>query len=238
MRKSLPAAAFSLVILLTACSPPYERYMQEGQTLSDKQDYAGARKSFHKAVLELRPEKKLQDRLLKALASEKECASLMNDTDAACNLLSETCGLYEKAGDLKKAAMCQKEMGTLFAATDPSKALDYFNAGLDFLKQGRMEVSPEQADLLAAIGDVKTGQKDYKNARPFFEQSCGLLDKIKYSENDQVHATYLHKLAFVYEQLNMENEAIEANQRAKALEMSGLSLNVGKMKKVRDSLKP
>ena len=122
-------------------------------------------------------------------------------------------------------------MGDLSAPDSGDNALAYYEAGLADLQKAGFETSPEASELLAAIAELKCSQNDFKTAARYLEKSCAILDKIKYSENDHAHAVHLYRLAFVYRQLDKDDEAIAADEKAKRFEMSGVNYRVGKIPK-------
>jgi tetratricopeptide (TPR) repeat protein len=235
MVRKLGSTLLVLTLCLScACGVPYDRYMQEGHKLRGERDFAGAKASFHKAVLVSSSDARQKERLIDALLAEKECTFELHQSDDTLKILSEVTSILEKAAEYKRAAIYQMERGNVSAAVSADDALECYQAAMDDLKKAEFETSPEAAAILAAIADLKTGQKDYKSAATLLEKACALLDKIKYGDNDHDHAVYLQKLASVYEQLDRENDAIAATQRAKALEMTGVKFSVGKLKSVSD----
>jgi tetratricopeptide (TPR) repeat protein len=221
-KNRIAVAALAATMLLSACAGTYESYMQEGKRLREKHDNAKARESFHNAVMIAQKTPKLRDRLIKALMAEKDVAVDMQDKDGAIKLLSEAADLQEKAEGYREAALCQKEMGDLNANDNPSTALNYYKAASADLNKAGLDISPEHADVLAAIGDLSTKKNDWKGGLKYMERSCAILDKIKYDSNGHNHAVYLHKLAFIYNNLGRETEAIEADEKAKTFEMDGI----------------
>jgi tetratricopeptide (TPR) repeat protein len=220
------------VTSLNGCAPAYDRYMQEGHKLHGAHENSKARESFHAAVIEARHDTKGKERLIDALLAEKECAVELKQTDDAQRLLNEAATIMEKNSELKRAAMLHKEAGELCAPDDITTALDCFNSGLADLKEAGLENTPENASLLAAVGDTKSAQGDLKAAQFNLEKACAILDKIKYNENDRAHANYLHRLAAIYDKENRDNDAIDANEKAKKYELSGIDYAIGRQPKL------
>jgi tetratricopeptide (TPR) repeat protein len=231
MARKSPAAAFVPVLVLAlacACGVPYDRYIQEGNKYRSQNDSARAKESFQKAALSVRSDEKQKEKLINALLLEKDCACDLHQNDEAVRLLAEITRILEKAGNYKRAAGCKKQMGDLTSVEDASTALAYYQAALADLKTAGFEVSPEAAAVLAAVGHLKSGVKDYQAAAPYLEKACAILDKIKYNENDHDHAVYLNELAYVYQQLNRDDEAVVISEQARKLEMSGINYRVDK----------
>ena len=225
------ALFLALVTSLNGCAPAYERYMQEGHKLHGAHENSKAKERFHSAVIAARHDTKGKERLIDAILAEKECAVALKQTDDAQRLLNEAATIMEKNSELKRAAMLHKEAGELCAADDTTTALDCFSSGLADLKEAGLQTTPENASLLAAVAGSKSAQGDLKSAQSYLEKACAILDKIKYNENDRVHANYLHNLAAIYDKENRDNDAIDANEKAKKYELSGIDYAIGRQPK-------
>lgn len=220
---------FVVLVILGGCAPSYERYMQEGNRFLEQKDYEKAKTSFHKAVMEARKDKKKSERLIDALLAERDCAVALQQYDSALNLLSEAASVLEKNTELKRAAGIRKQMGDLALGKSNADAENNYSLALTDLQQAGLEKSHETALVLLSIADYNSMQlKDKKTACKTLEKSIKLMDEIGDQDN-HTKAGALHKLAFIYGELNRENDQIAADERAKTIEIAGVKGSVYKM---------
>ncbi len=234
MKKNIENKFGVLAVLLlslssSGCAAPFERFMQEGHEFRNKNKLDKARQSFHSAVMNARQQKRTEQ-LVKALEAEIETASMQNDDEGALTLRSEEFELLsKKKEDPQKLAGLEKEMAinnrTLGNDEEARKLLGEAFSRLKRAEQTRTELACE---IQAAIGQMALDKKDYKTALKLFESTNKTLDT---AVNRDLHfqADVLHKLAFIYEQLNRENDAIECEERAKNLELGSIKNKINLM---------
>lgn len=218
-----------LALLLSSCAQGYDRYMEEGRKLKEKQEYENAKKSFHYAVFEGRKDKKSPDKLVAALTAEIDCTRNLNQTDEAVKLSDEAATALEKAGKTAEAAALRKQSGDFSAAaSDTISADSSYEQALADLKTAGQEKSQTAASIYMAQSDLLSAKKKYKEAGRSLQKACSIMEEISDSDSHS-YAVALHKLAFIYQQLNMENEAIDCDERAKSIEISGIKGKVHKI---------
>lgn len=213
----------------SACAPPFDRFMQEGQEFRKKNNLPKARQSFHSAVMNARQQKKT-DKLLTALDAEIETANMQNDADGALTLENEELDLLQKKGDdPQKIATLQKDMAANNRALgSDEEARRILGEAYSDLKRANQTKTEIACEIQAAIGQLALDKKDYKAALKLFENANKTLDT---AVNRDLHfqAEVLHKLAFIYDQTNRENDAIECEERAKNLEMGSIKNKINLM---------
>jgi tetratricopeptide (TPR) repeat protein len=217
---------FSISVLLSSCAQGYDRYMEEGRKFQESKEYEKAKKSFHYAVFEGRKDKKSPDKLIKAISSEIECCNSLNISDDAISLSDEAANVYLKAGFVEKSALMRKQAGDLSQKAGNSIAADtYYDQGLADLKAARKGRSNVEASILISKGEILMQKKQYKQAANLMQKACNMMDKLP-DPDKHAESVALNKLSFIYDQLNMENEAVECSERAKKIEVTGIGARV------------
>ena len=223
-------SVLSLVLLaLSACTPPYERYMQEGRELKSKNENAGARQKFHNAALAVRSDKKSRDKLADAILAEVSCTEALHLDDDTLELLGSLADKLEADGDGKKAADIRKRMAICCTLKNNlSDAQSNYEQGLEDLKQAGLEKSHESAELLVGLADLRVAKGDSKSALKYMDRALSICDEINDSDS-HFKSQSLHKLSAIYQSMNRENEAIAADELAKKIEVGGVQSSVRKM---------
>ena len=232
--KKMSCALTALVALslLCSCTPPYDRYMQEGEEFQKKTKYAQAKDSFHKAVYEARKMKDGDTKQLAAVLAEAEAVRATEDDEGTVQLWNDAISLAEKMKNYKKAARLRKDMGDLYVLAGNNREAEHcFKEGLKGLEAQGEEKSEIAGELLMALGDLKIAKKDNQRALQFMQKANTTLDGIE-GRNLHLHADVLHKLSFIYQELNRENDAMDCEDRAKKLEMSGIGGRVQTLKSI------
>lgn len=223
----------SAVCLLNSCAPPYEKYMREGADFELKGKYPQAKESYHKAVGEARKLKKAEKgepKLLAALVAEAALARMTKEDDAAVRIWTEAIEIAEKSKDFQRAAKLRKNIGDLLVLNGNNHDAEIsYKEGLKDLDQGGELKSEIGGAILMALGDLKIAKKDNRGALALMEKANTTLDGIT-GRDLHLHADVLHKLSFIYQELNRENDAIECEERAKKIEMSGIGGRVQTLK--------
>lgn len=215
-----------LPVLLSSCAQGYDRYMEEGHKLFEKKDYEKAKQTFHYAVFEGRKDKKSPDKLLKAISAEIECCDFLHNNDDAISLSDEAANAYLKADFPEKSASMRKRAGDYSLIAGNATAADsYYDQALADLRAAKKGGSNVEAAILIAKAEIVLSRKQYKEAARLFQKASKMMDKLP-DPDKHSQAIALNKLAFIYEQLNMENEAVECSERAKRLEVSGIRARV------------
>ncbi|MBX9722293.1 MAG: hypothetical protein K2X81_12910, partial [Candidatus Obscuribacterales bacterium] len=99
-------------------------------------------------------------------------------------------------------------------------------------KKIKAENSHYAAEILFAMGDVKVAQLDNKGALVLIQKGCAMMEKGNDSANDpHTLAIGLHKLAALYQQMNRDDDAIAADEKAKAIEIGGINTSIRRLPK-------
>ncbi|MBX9689164.1 MAG: tetratricopeptide repeat protein [Candidatus Obscuribacterales bacterium] len=216
-------------VFLHSCTRAYERYMEAGKSEFQKHELSKARDSFHKAVQEGRKNAKQSAELQKALLQELECTKALSLTDESVKVLTELAAVAGKEKNFEQAATYKRQIADLYAADGNSyEAESAYNDVLSFLDNAGLPQSRENALANFGIADLRKNRKNYKAAVKYMEQACNLLLEINDSDTHLL-ATRLHDLAFIYSELNRDNDAIAADEKAKSIEIGGIGSQVHKI---------
>lgn len=229
------AGLFNLLFILVAacltaaCAAPYDRYMQEGREFQQKKDYLKAKASFHKAALSLASDAKSKSKLEDALLAEADCAEMLAQDEDFLALLTRAAELSKSNAQIEKAAELKKRMAFYCLAKNNWKsARDYYQEGISDLSESDSAQSKLAAEMHLGLADCFCQAKQLEKAEAQLQKAIETMDKCPQPDN-HFQAVALHKLAFIYEQLNRENDAIEADELAKKLELGGIKGSVRKM---------
>lgn len=218
-----------VVLASSSCTPPYERYMQEGRELQSKGDTAKAREKFHNAALAVGREKDAREKLADAILAEVTCTEALHLDDDTLTLLGQLADKLEAASDGKRAAGIRKRMAICCTLKNNlSDAQSHYEQGLEDLKGAGLLKSHESAEILSGLADLKVAKNDLKGALKYIDQALSMTDEINDTDS-HFKAQTLHKLAGIYQSMNRENDAIEADELAKKIEIGGVQTSVRKM---------
>ena len=240
---SMPKSSTKLIIKLciclmlvtgtiSSCSPPYNRYMEEGQLLFDKSDYGKARVSFRKAVVEARKSSKKKTDQIEAMLKDADCSSQLKESDEQMKTLEKAAELCEKESSLgpKRGGDIRKIMGDSAASRDDQgEAFSNYKKALADYSQGAAEKSAEAGKVYIALGDMQFGKKNWKQAGTYYETGVELLQEANEPRGYIELGRSMHKLAAAYRELNMDNEANELDELAEKSQLGGTKGQIRKM---------
>lgn len=225
-------AVLLVALSVAACTPPFDRYMLEGQAAMDKNEFEKARATFHKAVLEGRRSTKSKANLLAALEAEAVCAEALKQYDDEIKLLAEAakaCKADPALGPVR-AAKVEKRMGDIAASqSDNDHAFEYYKAALETLEGAGKATSADSAFIYIALGQMNSNRKSYKEARPYFEKGLLILDEANEPRTYIQKGAALNALANVYRELGMEDQAGELEAQARVSQIGGTRGQIRKM---------
>ncbi len=211
----------SSATLLCSCSRSFEQYMEDARNYKAKNDVVNAEKNVQLAITEAHKQKSSKDKLAKAFLFRAELAAFRAQNDTALNYYEQAVKLLEDKKDYNALAPVYLQIGRLnVLARNKHEALENYNKALKALELAGQSKSHLQAETYVAIADLKDAG-DRKAALKYLEAAYSILDEI-HDGDLRIQIDCLHKLAFIYGELNRENESIEANERAKKLEMSSI----------------
>lgn len=219
-----------LALLLSSCTPPYDEYMKEGKDFRNKNSFDKAQASFHKAVLEAKkitkPDKK--EKLIAAILAEVEADTMVHKNDDALRLLSEAVTVAENSNDDKQGAKLRKQMADLNCVQeDFNEAKNNYTLAYEHIKTLGQEKSELACEILAGLGDLYK-DKDNKTALKYYESANKTLTTAA-GRDMHFQVSVLHKLAYIYEALHRENDAIDCEEQAKSLEMTSVGNRIDGM---------
>lgn len=226
-------AAIIAAISLASCTPPFDRYMLEGQAAMDKNQYEKAIDLFHKAVLEARRSSKAKANLVAALEAEAVCAENLKQVDREIKLMEEAAKACKSDASLGpiRAAKLEKRMGDLqFGAGNDDRAFEYYKQSLETLEGANAANSLEAGSVYIALGDMNSTRKSFKEARKYYETGLMIIDDDANQGKTFLElGAALNKLANVYRELNMEDEATELETQARLGQVAGTRGKIRKM---------
>lgn len=225
-------AVLLVALSVGACTPPFDRYMLEGQAAMDKHEYEKARATFHKAVYEGRRSTKSKANLLAALEAEAVCAEALKQYDDEITLLEEAakaCKADPVLGPVR-AAKIEKRMGDLEASqSDNDHAFEYYKKALETLEGAGKATSADSAFVYIALGQMNSNRKSYKEARPYLEKGLLILDEANEPRTYIQKGAAMNELANVYRELGMEDQAGELEAQARVSQIAGTRGQIRKM---------
>lgn len=233
IQKAKVLFGISLVALLVAgCTPPFDRYMLEGQAAMDKHEYEKAKATFHKAVYEARRSPKAKASLVAALEAEAICAENLKQPEDEIKLLEEAAAACKADSTLGpiRAAKIEKRMGDIAsAASDDDHAFEYYKKALETLEGAGAAKSVESGTVYVALGDMNSNRKSYKEARTYYETGLTMIDEDRSGRTYLEMGATLNKLANVYRELGMEDAAADLETQARTGQIAGTRGQIRKM---------
>lgn len=231
---ALATCALAALFVLQSCTAPYERFMQEGKENETANKLDDARKSYHRAGLEAKKDSKdkNKEKLLAALNAEADACAGNKQTQDAIEVLAQARVALLAGNQVIQAAETSRRMGALaMSASDFVGAGEYYKQGLEDLKNAGMDKSELRADLLAALAELHISGNRFKEAARLLQEAYTIMSELQDADN-HLQSTIMNRLAFVYQQLGMDDEALDLMEAAKKVEVSGVKERVKKLPKI------
>lgn len=217
---------------LSSCTPPYDRYMDDGNRAMDKNEIEKAKGLFHKAVFEARKSTKAKANLVAALEAEAVCAENLKQYDDELKLLEEAAQACKSDPTLgaKRASKIHKRMGDIeVAKNDNDHAYLCYKSALEDLDSAGQSKSFAAGDVYVALGDMKANERSFKEARKYLEAGLQIMDEADEPRTYLQRGAAMNKLAAVYRELGMEDDAIALETEARGSQIGGTRGQIRKM---------
>ena len=222
------ALILGLCFSLCSCGHDFAFYIHEGDSLKEKTKFNEASQNYQLALKEAR-KKKSKDELLKATLRLAQLRLIESNQEQAATLFAEAAELaaaVPSAGPACKAS-CLNEIAKLhLLAGRKDEGLEKLKESLQVLSEAQMEDSAAAAETSSLLGSFYAESGQYKLADKYLR-----LAVAAYQAHPEDYGSYsrtLSALANNCRQSGKEDEALEFDQKAKTISVSGLSSVTGK----------